>query len=438
VPDCELGRPRQTSGLPPNELYTMSKQKHNSLSRSTTPPKYNKENEKRAMDIYYNYKMNNEELRICSAVSKSFSYYGSREGKKPFHLCMFETFGQLISRPRQLIITPDNKGEIVHYRFYAVGDRRNHVSRTPFPGSSNMTFSDFRKAFADEQFFSDQKQRVPIVSSELGSFDPRAVVHMATSNRLKKEEILKVFSEAVTIECEVEEIQDVETSTVCTSKLCSVFEGCKHVVKSGDLVLVDDSGFATNGDLPGALIKYWLKDMSRLPNGPATESQSIGAAVKDGPMFVATVKRKGYFKHHGKDEFGWDTHFWVGDKTAHELKVERGESSRSRALCIIKDALTAPPCYTFMFNDFGVPCPLDGLPKTVSRLISELNRWKLPLSCDWRFENGAYHVFPGSRSLEDLPPDSIVATPTKFMIGGKRSHRVRFRRNGSCLRVSRF
>jgi hypothetical protein len=289
-----------------------------------------------------------------------------------------------------------------------------------------MTFSDFRKAFADEQFFSDQKQRVPIVSSELGSFDPRAVVHMATSNRLKKEEILKVFSEAVTIECEVEEIQDVETSTVCTSKLCSVFEGCKHVVKSGDLVLVDDSGFATNGDLPGALIKYWLKDMSRLPNGPATESQSIGAAVKDGPMFVATVKRKGYFKHHGKDEFGWDTHFWVGDKTAHELKVERGESSRSRALCIIKDALTAPPCYTFMFNDFGVPCPLDGLPKTVSRLISELNRWKLPLSCDWRFENGAYHVFPGSRSLEDLPPDSIVATPTKFMIGGKRSHRIKY------------
>jgi hypothetical protein len=197
-------------------------------------------------------------------------------------------------------------------------------------------------------------------------------------------------------------------------------------LKKGDLLIVDDSGFAVNGNLPGALVKYYLDDLSILGEGQAIEQQSMGAGIVGGPSYVVTAETKGYFKFHGKSTFGWDTHFWIGDRTSHDIKQAGGFSSRRRALLRLKEVLSATPCYAFMFNKFGVPCPIQEGPKTVAKLASELTSYNLPLTCDFTVEKGVAHVFPGSRSLNELDPTLLVATPIKYTIGGRLTRKIVF------------
>ena len=171
-------------------------------------------------------------------------------------------------------------------------------------------------------------------------------IYFITGNRNKFNEAKAIIPELEKINLDLPEIQETDPQKIINAKLYEAFK-----FKKNEFVVEDTSlFFECMGELPGPLIKWFLKSMgndglfdivSRYRNSNAKCLLSIGYINFRREIFYFTSSLKGKIvAPAGKHGFGWDAIFVpIGfEKTFSEMKKEEKNniSMRSQAFKKLK------------------------------------------------------------------------------------------------------
>jgi XTP/dITP diphosphohydrolase len=169
-------------------------------------------------------------------------------------------------------------------------------------------------------------------------------MYFVTGNKNKFIEALKVFPDLKQLDIELTEIQSLDSRVVIAAKLKEA-----HIHHPDELVVEDVSVEIEGlGNLPGTLIKWFLKSMSleqiadlaNKSGNPKAIARAVLGYGRPGeePIFIEEVMNGTIVAPKGDRGFGWDPIFLVDGetKTQAERKADEVISMRGAAFLKLK------------------------------------------------------------------------------------------------------